>query len=691
MIYLDDKSLYFTGIEASTPPFMRSSQLLMSVFVLPFSRTHANLKVLSHDCFLHESHETVRLSCCMTQITERLIQSQQGTDDVSSNTGGQGDSASPTISLGESDFASSRTNGNVLIDKSLFIKKFIEHPAYCPAILRPRGFGKSFNISMLKCFLDRKQVGSPELFRGMRIMKEDQIVRNHMGKHVVVFLSLKDCVSPTWAGMRKDIWRSLYRMCVPHIGSRDSPVCGPGEEICWTDLMRGKYVEAGLWSLPAGMDDYDLGEVFCSLVDRLYDFYRVGIIVLVDGFDTPLNIRFASEDDHKQRKDFFSGFYSPVLKDNSAVVKAMLVGTLDIRYMIHFSGLNNLMTFSVDNDSFSGDCFGFTESEVKDCLRTQLGMSADRVDYEWSKPGGLCQYYNGYNVGGHDVMSSLNFMKFLSHRRIESYWANSEPSQGLFKFIQERHVDLRDISPYIEVLLAMEGTSPKRLRVGRLNRSGSTLSPTKVLKGEFIYIMCMIGYLAYRPLAPTFDEDERGEVWIPNMELRLEWEKLMAQIHGFGQIEEVQAHYHQLAQALCSFDVTSFQRFVHDGAVHVSSRIPGRRLSYPHRIGAMLDLFNLAKWQSLCYLWTTQLIVFKKELRSVVIETRCSDSRDTCSQDAQAALDHIFKSGYHDHVPAGHTTLLIGVAIWSDLGEVEVKMVSHTYSESTERMLAATV
>ena len=224
------------------------------------------------------------------------------------------------VGIGESDFESYRAKSSVYIDKSLFIEKFVKNGSECTVILRPRSFGKSLNLSMLKCFLDRKQIRTADVFRNLNILSEVEIVNDHMGKYPVVFLSLKECASPTWSEMRTEMWQCLFEMCSPHIYPRRGTVDnGAGVGIYWSDLLDIHYLKKDPHVFPEGIDDIALRQVFVKLVRRISEIHGMNVIVLVDEYDAPMNVAFKSEDDRQRRANFFRGFFSAVLKDNPAV------------------------------------------------------------------------------------------------------------------------------------------------------------------------------------------------------------------------------------------------------------------------------------------------------------------------------------------------------------------------------------
>jgi hypothetical protein len=398
----------------------------------------------------------------------------------------------------------------------------------------------------------------------------------------------------------------------------------------------------------------------------------------VDEYDAPLNVRFSSEDDIRRRDTFFKAFYSGVLKDNPAVSKALLAGVFEIRRDSILSGLNNLIFLTVANDHVFGDCFGFTTDEVKNCLIEQIKMDQENADHLLDKSGGIREYYNGYSIGRHQIINPWSFMQFLRTFEIRNYWIKTSSTDALFESIKDQHVDFSDVVESIKGLLTKSGAAQKRLIVSELVPSHSIRSSDKLTKDQLLHFLCMTGYLTYSPLRD--ESGWRGEVWVPNEEIRLEWKTLLAQIGGFDQFDQIKAHYMSLAHAFCSFDVVSIGNLINQAAARVSKRLACKEHSYQLYIGGILSALDLADSRSLCETgagtgFSDQLISFDQHNRSVIIEYKHSKSSHNCPKDANAGLKQIFDKNYIALVPNDHEALLIGCAIWSDGKDVNVEIV----------------
>ena len=420
--------------------------------------------------------------------------------------------------IGEDEFEIFRSESSLFIDKSLFIKKFFEHGTRNTVILRPRRFGKSLNLTMLKCFLDQNQKDPRKLFEGLEIMKDEDFVKKHMGQYPVVSLSLKDCTGKTWQKMREHIWDSLFEMCEPHIKT------DPG--LKWKDLVPSKYIQENPRDFPEDIDDTKLEGVFYRIVQHVYEKTEKPVVILIDEYDAPMNVNFSRVEDKELRSAFFKRFFSRVLKGNKAVDRALLVGVFEIRGESILSGLNNLTIFSIADDTAFGDCFGFTESEVKECLRRDLNKTEDYIETLWRMPKGIQEFYNGYMIGGHSIINPWSFMQYLRTRNIRSYWTSTAPADAVFTALKERNAKALEILQLIKVLLSKNANGEReRIAVPALKPLRSNALSNHFTQSEFLHFMCMSGYLTYQET-----DHQSGVVWIPNEELRLEWddEKLLS-------------------------------------------------------------------------------------------------------------------------------------------------------------------
>ena len=250
--------------------------------------------------------------------------------------------------VGTSEFDKLIMKKPLFVDKTLFIKELIESPDEVTVILRPRRFGKTTNLTMLKSFLSFGAL--PESFKDFAISKDVKFVETHCGKYPVVLLDLKDCKGKNWKDTLELIWQAIRKMVNRH-----------SEELK-TELLEVKRdVDYGTSALPSAKSDVILSLDW--LINALYKKYKQEVIVLIDEYDAAINHAFR-KGFYSEASSFFANFYSSALKGNNSLKKACLVGIVEFRAGGVLSGWNDYSVYSVASQKFS-KFFGFTEDEIK--------------------------------------------------------------------------------------------------------------------------------------------------------------------------------------------------------------------------------------------------------------------------------------------------------------------------------------
>jgi hypothetical protein len=359
---------------------------------------------------------------------------------------GESDIFGTRVLVGSSDFWAMRTEGGIFVDKSLFVKEFIESPSFYDVILRPRRFGKSLNLSMLGSFFSMYRKNASDLFRGLAIMEYENICNTHMGKYPVIELSMKQCIGKTWSMMKRSIARMMLRALT--VFGEDVMNNIPGARMLVDCVM--KDFKDGL-----NISDDGLWEMLGNLIRVLCKRDNSRVILLIDEYDAPLNVVFKDENDNEMRLDLFSNFYSFALKDNPSLWRACLVGIAEIQGAGTFSGLNNLQTYSINDEGFS-EFFGFSEGEVMKVLTSPAVGMQGRDAYEyWSKSGGIRDWYNGYRIGKFLLINPWSFTCCISRGlKLRSYWARTAAVENLMDVLAERPSLARQVIEHSRLLLS---------------------------------------------------------------------------------------------------------------------------------------------------------------------------------------------------------------------------------------------
>ena len=281
------------------------------------------------------------------------------------------------IPIGLSDFKHLIEEDFYYFDKTKFIDEIIQDGAQVKLFTRPRRFGKTLNMSMLKYFFDIKEAGkNKKLFKDLYIEKTESF--KEQGQYPVIFLSLKDLKATTWEEMQKDIKSTVarlfseYKYLLKDLDKFDMIIF---ENI----IMKNIELE-------------NLKEILKFLTKILYEKYSKKVVILIDEYDSPL-VSAYTNGYYEKAKNFFKTFYSLVLKDNNYLQMGVLTGIIRVIKAGIFSDLNNLRTYTILSDDYT-DSYGLTEEEVEKSLK-DYGIEA-----EISK---VKDWYDGYKFGDSEV------------------------------------------------------------------------------------------------------------------------------------------------------------------------------------------------------------------------------------------------------------------------------------------------
>ena len=362
------------------------------------------------------------------------------------------------IGIGVSDFKHLIEEDFYYFDKTKFIDEIIKDGAQVKLFTRPRRFGKTLNMSMLKYFFDIKKADeNRKLFRDLYIEKTDSF--KEQGQYPVVFLSLKDLKATTWEEMERKIIITLSDFL-----SEYEYLLNELSGINFENLKNIIYKEAGI---------DDLTTTLKFLTKILYEKYNKKIVVLVDEYDSPLVSAYINGY-YEKAKNFFKTFYSLVLKDNNYLQMGILTGIIRVIKAGIFSDLNNLRTYTILSDDYT-DSYGLTEEEVEKSLK-DYGIEA-----EISK---VKDWYDGYKFGDSEVYNPWSILNFLQDKKLRAYWVDTSGNDLINNVLKMRN---KNIITALERLFNGEGL--------RHNISG-TSDLSKILSDDEIWeLLLFSGYL----------------------------------------------------------------------------------------------------------------------------------------------------------------------------------------------------
>ena len=343
------------------------------------------------------------------------------------------------IPIGIEDFKEIINRRCYLVDKTLLIKDILDAGAKVTLFTRPRRFGKTLNMSMLKRYFEKTDEDNSYLFNGLKISEAGEKYRQYMGQYPVISISLKSMKQPTWEEafwqfkniVADELWR--------HKGLLDSDVLLP------ININKLRMICEGT------ADDPMYSTSLRLLSDCLNAVYNKNVIVLIDEYDVPLE------------NAYFNGFYDKminlirsvfesVLKTNDSLEFGVLTGCLRISKESIFTGLNNLKVNSIRFEEYS-NYFGFTEAEVREL--SEYYEIEDKFDE-------IKQWYDGYRFGTTEIYNPWSVLNYIQTAITmpsappEPYWSNTSSNSIIHKLITESEITVRDM---IEELMNGESVS----------------------------------------------------------------------------------------------------------------------------------------------------------------------------------------------------------------------------------------
>ena len=388
------------------------------------------------------------------------------------------------LAIGLSDFKHLIKEDFYYFDKTKFIEEVIKDGSQVKLFARPRRFGKTLNMSMLKYFFDiENKEENKKIFKDLYIEKTEAF--KEQGQYPVIFLSLKDLKALTWEQMEKAIKSAISRLFSEYkylLNDLDKFDTLAFENI----LLKNTELE-------------DLKEALKFLTRILYEKYNKKVVVLIDEYDSPLVSAYINGY-YEKAKDFFKTFYSSVLKDNSYLQMGVLTGIIRVIKAGIFSDLNNLRTYTILSDVYT-DSYGLTEEEVEKSLK-DYGIEQEISNVK--------DWYDGYKFGDSEVYNPWSILNFLDFKELRAYWVDTSGNdliKDVLKNITKNTIEA------LERLFNGEGL--------KQNISG-TSDLSKLLSEEELWeLMLFSGYLT---VEEKIDQDNYV-LRLPNKEVRTLYRK----------------------------------------------------------------------------------------------------------------------------------------------------------------------
>lgn len=562
------------------------------------------------------------------------------------------------LPVGISDFGIIRSGGYYYVDKSLFIKEIFDSGAAATLIPRPRRFGKTTNLSMLKYFFEKPVESSTEgsaesnrsIFDGLEISKHHEIMVNQ-GKYPVIFLTFKD--------VKQENWNDCYDKIKQLIGNEFSRHSYLLNSNILNSIQKTKFQE--IIDYVASSASYE--NSLKDLSEYLSQFHKQNPIILIDEYDTPIQAGFY----HKYYDKIISfsrGFLCGGLKDNSNLQFAVITGILRIAKESIFSGLNNLSVCSMLS-SFYSDKFGMTEAEVADAMAHYNLLNKIEDVRSW---------YNGYATGGkinvYNPWSIINLIK--NNGEFEPFWVNTSSNDIVKDLIQHGSDELKED---FEALIKRESIR----KTIEENIVFADLSENKATNAVWSFLI-FSGYLTFKNAAIE-NGQKYADLLIPNDEVTWFFRSV---INSWCKNNIGEKRYNMMLNSLVSGEVEKFKELFTDFVLKsfsmfdVSGQEP-EKFYHAFVLGMLVSLTNeyviRSNRESGLGRYDVMLVPRDRSKLGIIIEfkKRSEYHKETLEQAVAAALKQIEDKKYEQELNVHGIDKILKLGIAFDGKNVLIK------------------
>ena len=437
------------------------------------------------------------------------------------------------IAVGEQDFVKIRENNYFYIDKSGFIADWWKGADNTTAVMRPRRFGKTLNMSMLRAFFSVEYQGrGSELFGGLKVWQNEEM-RSLQGTYPVIFVSFAGQKADNYA----DMMQGIKVLIADIFKDYDFLI---KEKVDFMDDSDREFYHKIRW------EKGNVAIALHKLSKWLRQYYGKKVIILLDEYDTPMHEAFAGGY-WAELSGFMRQFFNATFKTNENLERALMTGITRVAKESIFSDLNHLVIVTVQSDDYA-DAFGFTEQEVFAAV-DEYGLADKAVVKRW---------YDGFTIGNcHDIYNPWSIINYLDRKgRLECYWANSSGNGLVSHLLQSGSAELKK---QFEVLLkggSLEAEVEDQIVFGDLN--GSIIAVWSLLLAS--------GYLT-RDKAEMLEEGHFiCKLRITNKETRIMFERLVSRW-----FKHSEGDYNGFIRAMLVADIDAMEDYINGVALHIFS------------------------------------------------------------------------------------------------------------------------
>ena len=442
------------------------------------------------------------------------------------------------LPIGIDDFRKVRQGGYYYVDKTLLIQDFLEMKDEVALIARPRRFGKTLNMTMLRDFFDITEC-SLDLFQGLAIM--DTECGKQINSRPVIYFTFKDCRGDTAEDVFLLVKQKIYQ-----------------EFLRYEKLLRGKLDRTSY----EGMDFYDMIDTLRDpkapvplwtnsiqlLTQVAKEIFGVPPILLIDEYDQPIMSSY-EKNFHEQMGTFFSNLYGSAMKGNPALGQALLTGVQRVAKESIFSQFNNARVYTVLNPQYAS-YFGLTEAETEELLKA-YGLSLNAA---------VRKEYDGYLFGGVEVYNPWSLLNYADLKVLDYYWVNTSSNAFIRKVLQQ--AEPRFWEDFDHLVLGEEVLVGLTLETSYIERDSSY---------SLWGLLVNSGYLTVKKRVDA----NTAVVKIPNNEVMSEFQVLIAEIAGIEALD-----LRQMFDALLKKDMERFLKLYRGIVISCTSYMDAKENAY---------------------------------------------------------------------------------------------------------------
>ena len=544
------------------------------------------------------------------------------------------------VPVGIEDFERIINEDYYYVDKTLLIEELLINRAPVTLFTRPRRFGKTLNMSMIKYFFDVKnKEENKKLFENLKISNSEYM--SEQGKYPVIFISLKDLKEDTWEECIESIKDIMHKIFNEYSFLREK-----------LNVVEKRQFDK-IWEITGNERNFKTS--LLDLSNYLNKYYGEKAIILIDEYDAPI-INAFDKGYYNEAVNFFQTFYSSALKTNNSLKYGILTGITRIIKEGIFSGLNNLYVNTILSRDYS-EYFGLLESEVVEML--------DYFDMKY-KIEEVREWYNGYIFGEREVYNPWSIVNYVREKEIKAYWANVSGNTLL-----ENMLNHAGESVYEDLKRFTDGES-----IEKYISDGTTIKSLLSNDDEIWQLLLYSGYLTKDEKQEKESDSNVYNLKIPNKEIRKYFGNMFLN-RFFG--TEVKTNI--LIKALEGGDIKKFEETLGEIMINMLSHFDlDKEMEKIYQVfmiglvGFLMGKYEIISNDESGYgRYDLAMIPIKSNEKAYLMEFKISKTKKGMEESAEKALKQIDEKKYDTKLKARgvKNILKIGIAFYGK----EVKVV----------------